>query len=181
MANYKNTSQRFGYVAQFFHWFVSVSIIGMLVVGFSMADMPVSPAKWQIYTLHKSFGLVLAFVITARLVWRWINIVPEVQGKGLLKILAKASVYVLYGLMFTMIISGFVMSEAGGYPIQFFGIANVPMILAKNDVLSHLAKEIHEITASCFVVILVTHVAAAFYHHFILKDSVLLRMLPEKK
>src|SRR4051812_29665122 len=54
-----NTPSTFGSVAKTFHWVIFLLIAGMLAAGFIMTDMEVSPDKFKLYGLHKSFGIMV--------------------------------------------------------------------------------------------------------------------------
>ena len=156
-------------------------IIGMLVVGFIMADMQPSSLKWTTYTLHKSTGVLLIMLLAFRLVWRLSNPTPRITVNGLKGIFARMSVYVLYAAMATMVISGFIMSDAGRYTISFFNLFTIPYVFEESHELSKFAGQVHTNAAFALIGFLFLHVFASFYHHLILKDTVLVRMLPKKR
>lgn len=176
----KNTKDRYGTVSKVLHWGMAILIMSMLACGLIMTDLTASPLKWKIYTIHKSVGLILLFLIVLRLVWRLKSITPElpISLSSAHRSLAKISPYALYAMMITMVLSGYVMSDMGGYAISFFDTYTLPHLFTKNQSLSAIAAKTHEISAYCLIVILTAHVFAAFYHHFILKNDVLRRMLP---
>jgi cytochrome b561 len=176
----KNTKNQYGTISKVLHWGMAILIIAMLACGIIMADLAASPLKWKMYMLHKSVGLVVLFLIISRLIWRFINIVPELPASlpATHRSLAKLSPYVLYAMMITMVLSGYVMSDMGGHAISFFDAYTLPHLFSKNQSLSAIAAKTHGIAAYCFIVILTTHVFAAFYRHFVLKNEVLRRMLP---
>ncbi len=176
----KNTKDQYGTVSKILHWGMAVLIISMLFCGLIMTDLSPSPFRWKVYMIHKSVGLVILFLIVSRLVWRFINIVPELPKSlpATHRNLAKLSPYILYAMMIVMVLSGYIMSDMGGYAISFFDIFTLPHLFSKNQSLSAIAAKTHGIAAYCFIVILTTHVFAAFYHHFVLKNEVLKRMLP---
>ncbi len=180
MLKLKNTIDEFGAVAKILHWFMAFAIIGMLIVGFIMADMQPSQLKWTTFMLHKSTGVLLMFLLAIRLVWRLANPTPQLTVNGFKGVFARLSVYVLYAAMATMVISGFIMSDAGGYAISFFNMFTIPFVFEKSSELSGIASQIHTNAAFAMIGILFLHVLAAFYHHVFLKDSVLVRMLPKK-
>ena len=176
----KNTKNQYGTVSKVLHWGMAILIISMLACGLIMTDLAASPLKWKIYMVHKSVGLVVLFLIIPRLVWRFINIVPELLTSlpATHRSLAKLSPYILYAMMIVMVLSGYIMSNMGGHAISFFDAYTLPHLFSKNQSLSAIAAKTHGIAAYCFIVILTTHVFAALYHHFILKNEVLRRMLP---
>lgn len=182
MRNWRNTPNQFGTIAKLIHWTMAAGIIGMLVLGFVMKSLPPSPVKWEVYyVIHKSIGVVLLGLLAFRLVWRLSNPKPIVTVQGRLKIFARLSVYVLYAIMFVMIISGYIMSDAGNHPIRLFNKISLPLIFPTNAELSSFALKMHTITAYSLVGIIAVHMLASLYHHFILKDAVLVRMLPNRR
>lgn len=177
----KNTQNSFGSVAKMFHWIIALLIIGMLAMGFIMADMEPSPTKMTIYGLHKSTGALILLLVILRFTWRLWNPAPQMPGSlaPWHHRLAKLSPIALYSFMFLMPLSGIALSQAAGYPINVYNIFTLPTLLLKNPDLSKTAALIHKYGAFAFIGILILHISAAFYHHFILKTNVLKRMLPK--
>ena len=94
------------------------------------------------------------------------------------KYLARLVKWALAAVGIIMPLSGWLMSSAADKPIMFFGLFQVPPLLAPDKPLAHLFKESHETIAIVLVVLLGLHVAGALRHHFLVKDNVLTRMLP---
>lgn len=176
----KNTQDSFGTLAKAFHWIIALGIFGMLAVGLIMVDMDPSSEKWALYGLHKSTGVIILLLVIGRLSWRLHNPVPQLPKTlpSWHHRFAKLSPIALYTLMFLMPLSGFILSEASGHPITVYGMFTLPMILPKNLALSNVASFIHKYGGFAFIGILTLHVGAALYHHFILKNNILKRMLP---
>ena len=78
-------------------------------------------------------------------------------------------------------ISGWLMSSAANYPVTLFGWFQFPALIGENHDLHETLEEVHEVLFYALLVGTVVHVAAALYHHFMLKDGVLRRMLPFSK
>lgn len=176
----KNTTNSYGVVAKTFHWLIALAIVGMLTVGLIMVDMEPSPTKMTLYGLHKATGALILILVILRLSWRLLNPVPQLP-KTLTPWhhrLAKLSPLALYTLLFLLPLSGYTLSVSAGYPINVYGLFTLPSLFPKNLEVSKIAVEIHKYGAFAFIGILVLHISAAFYHHFILKTNVLRRMLP---
>jgi cytochrome b561 len=75
-------------------------------------------------------------------------------------------------------ISGWVMSSAANYPVTLFGWFQFPALVGENHDLHESLEDVHEFLFYAMLVVALAHVAAALYHHFVLKDGVLRRMLP---
>jgi cytochrome b561 len=70
------------------------------------------------------------------------------------------------------------MSSAANYPVTLFGWFQFPALIGENHELHEVLEEVHELLFTLLLVVAAVHIAAALYHHFILRDSVLRRMLP---
>lgn len=176
---FDDADEGYNKTARFFHWAVAILIFVLLGVGFYMGSLPNGPDKFQIYGLHKSFGLMVLWLAGLRIVWRQINGVPSSLPaharweKGL----AKITHIFLYVAMFGMPLSGWLMSSAGEYPVKFFGLP-MPALMGKDQTVFHWMKETHEILAFLLIAAVGMHAAGAFKHHFIDKDETLVRMVP---
>ena len=84
----------------------------------------------------------------------------------------------LYVLLFAVPISGWVMNSAAGFPLQWFGLFNLPSIAPHDRDLHELAESMHEWLFWALVALAAAHAAAALYHHLFQRDATLARMLP---
>lgn len=174
----RNTTDSYGTITKLFHWFISIMIICLLIVGFTMANMDPSQQKSQIYVLHKATGVTVLALVVLRFIWRLINV--EVLLPADLPLWQKASArmthYLLYVCMFLMPISGINMSLFGGHEINVFNIFTIEAF-EKNTFVAGLFYKVHQITAFGLIGLIILHIMAALFHHFIRKDNVLIRMI----
>ena len=92
---------------------------------------------------------------------------------------ASATVHtLLYVLLLAMPVVGYVANSAFGAPTPFFGLFSLPPIVGKNEALSENLFMVHRWTGYLVIGLVLVHVGAALYHHFVRSDSVLRRMLP---
>lgn len=175
----KNTEDNYGLIAKILHWVIALSIISLITVGFIMHDMEPSPEKYELYGLHKASGVLVLILVTLRILWRFSNKVvqPPADLPNILKLAARSGHFLLYVFMLLMPISGIVMSHFGGHDISVFGLFIIPSAVDKIPQISGLAHEVHVLGIWAFIAIIVIHVGAAFYHHFIRHDNVLMRMI----
>lgn len=176
----KNSEQRWGGVSQALHWLIVLLIIGQGTVGLLMGDLRNGPDKIQVYALHKSFGLTILGLVVLRLAWRLYAGTPRpVPGTpGWQEKIASLTHWALYALLFAIPISGWVLNSASGFPLQWFGLFNLPAIAGKDHDLHELAEGVHELLFWTLVAVALVHAAAAFYHHLFQRDATLARMLP---
>ncbi len=166
--------------AKSLHWLMALMIFGLLALGFYMSDLPLSPQKLKLYSWHKWAG-VMVFVLTlVRLAWRATHLPPAMpwQMSKLQQAAAHVGHGLLYLLMLTLPLSGWLMSSAKGYQTVWFGVLPIPDLLPKDKMLGELLLELHQGLNLLLIVLLLVHVFAALKHHFFDKDDILSRMLP---
>lgn len=165
-------------VAIALHWTTAL----LVVANFALAetwDWFAKPTQHSMQSLHVSFGVLLAAVIVARLGWR---LTPGHQVSSLetgwVRTASKATHYLLYALLAAVVVLGFLLQWARGHPVSLFGL-DIPGPYGQQDrALRHQIQELHNYVAWAIVILASLHALAALYHHYVLKDRVLKRMLP---
>lgn len=176
----RNPRDRWGGVSQSLHWLVVVLILATGLIGLLMGDMRASPTKVQVYALHKSLGLTILALAVLRLGWRLaagapatLTGTPRWQAR-----LASVTHWLLYALLLAIPLSGWAFNSAAGYPLQWFGLFNLPALVGRDADLRVTVRDLHEALFWALVAVTVLHAAAALYHHAVLRDATLARMLP---
>lgn len=165
-------------VAIALHWATAV----LVIANFALAqtwDWFAKPTTKAMEDLHMSFGVLLTVVILARLAWRWLpgHQVPSLEA-GWVRMASKGTHYLLYALLVAEAALGFAFRWGAGRPMAFFGTGIPPMIGEITKPLRRELRQFHEWIAWAIIVLALLHAAAALYHHYVLKDRVLERMLP---
>ena len=160
------------------HW-VTVALV-LIQFGLSQTwGFADRPNRHLMIAAHMSFGILLAAVIVLRLVWRF---VPghRVQDAvtGWVEVASKAVHYLLYLLLASEAVLGFVLRWSGNEAMSFFGLQLPPPFAPFSKPVHHLIGDIHEWVGWSIIIIAACHAAAALFHHFVLRDDVLVRMLP---
>ena len=126
---------------------------------------------------HFMLGLsVLALVwlrIVARLVWA----APHPDGPAWRQAGARATHLALYLFMIGMPIAGWMILSAEGKAIPFFGF-ELPALVARNEGFADQVEEVHELGGTIGYWLVGLHAAASLFHHYVLRDRVLARMIP---
>ena len=169
-------------VAKVLHWLMAVLLFGLLALGFTMTDLPLSPRKLQLYSWHKWAGVTVFLLVLVRLAWRVTHRPPPLPEHmpRVMQLAAHAGHVLLYALMIAIPLSGWLMSSAKGFQTVWFGVLPIPDLLDKNRELGDLLQTVHLSLNLFFVVVLIGHMGAALKHHFIDRDDVLTRMLPAR-
>jgi cytochrome b561 len=162
------------------HWAIAVAVVGLVVLGWWMQEIPKQPpgARADAYNLHKSIGLATLLLMAARLAWRATHRAPELPPlPPWQKRAALAVHYLLYATMFVVAFSGYLGSATSGYPVKFFGWV-LPAWAGANAGVKDACSVAHLVTSWMLMVAIGIHVAATFYHEWVLRDRVLWRMWP---
>jgi cytochrome b561 len=80
--------------------------------------------------------------------------------------------------MIAMPVSGYLGSTAGGRAVSWFGLFELPRLVAKDRGLAVAASWAHLVFAWMLAFALAAHLGAVVWHAMIKRDSVLTRMWP---
>jgi len=179
----RNTERRWGGVAQLFHWVMALGIFGMMALGWIMVSLPTGPTQFQLYALHKSIGITLLTLALLRLLWRLANPAPPLPPAMAPweRRLARLTHVILYGLILVMPLSGYVINSAANFPLNVFGLFQVPNLTPESERLQEVASWTHLTVFWVLAALLVMHIGGALRHHFLKRDDVLRRMLPGRQ
>jgi len=176
----RNTTQRWGVLAQLLHWLIVLFIIAQFTLATLFDDLPAGPRKLTLLARHKSIGITILMLAAVRLAWRWTNPTPPLPDtlKPYERGLARITHALLYVLLFAVPLAGWTMSSARGFPVSWFGLFTLPDLVPKNKALYEMLVTTHGVLAWTLGAVASVHLLAALKHHFVLKDDVLRRMLP---
>ena len=174
----RNTTSEFGSLAKCLHWLVAAGIFALLFLGLQQADLARGPEKTEIRFIHGSIALVVFCLMTIRIVWRSMNEVPgHPDGTPVWQQLMAAIVHWgLYAAVFAQLISGGMTVATGGRALPFFGLFSVPLPVTEDSDNHHFWEEIHEFAWRIVAALVIVHIVAAIYNHFVAKNDVVRRM-----
>ncbi|HET8800754.1 MAG TPA: cytochrome b [Marinobacter sp.] len=175
----RNTPSRYGGVAIVLHWLAAIAIVGLFALGYWMVDLTYYHDWYKrAPDIHRSIGLLLFGVMLLRVVWRLANPVPKpLPEHSRVEVLGAHAVHgLLYLLIFVAMVSGYLISTAGGDPISVFGWFDVPSVTGRVDRMEDLAGEVHYWATWALVILAGLHGVAALKHHMVDRDNTLRRM-----
>jgi len=192
----KNTSLSYGSVAKWLHWGTAALFLAAYVSVYYRQWFTESrtPENFTALQIHLSVGISIAVVVLLRILWKKVNINPDMEpGTKLEHNAAKLGHYALYFIMIVMPITGYF---GTGLNTNFFFLFEIPKFEETvvfqsiiSDGLGLTFKEfekpmdfIHkDLLGAWFVWILILgHASAALYHHFIKKDRTMAKMTTGK-
>lgn len=175
-----NTRERYGLIAQLFHWVIVVLVILQFVLGFTAHGLPISLERLILLARHKSIGITIFVLVVLRLIWRLYSKPPPLPPSShpFSNTAARLSHALMYALLLAMPPVGWLLSSASHLTVAWFGLFSLPNLVGPDKRLANAMLLTHESMAWLLLATITVHVLAALWHHFLLKDTVLLRMLP---
>jgi cytochrome b561 len=146
------------------------------IIGQTADWLPKRRLNVAVWSVHVVLGFGLAAILIWRLIWR-ASAGRRLPGadSGLLQVLAKATHYLLYALPATVVVLGIVNAFVRGY--NLFDLVNLPQIGDK--ALRRPITSWHGSAANILLAVAGFHAAAALVHHYLWRDGVLARLLPD--
>lgn len=171
----KSTSDRYGAIPVSIHWLTAILILFALGSGFQAGSALDPQTKAALLRMHIPAAVIALLLTAFRIVWWWLfDKKPEpVRGSPLWQERLARGVHIaLYVVVLGMIASGIgMMVLSGAGPVVFGGTdAQLP------NFMQYPPRIPHGLGANLLVALLLAHVGAALYHHFIRRDGLLWRM-----
>ena len=180
--NWLNDERRYGKLSIALHWVAALLIVGVYALIELRVFWPKgTPTREGMKSLHFMLGLAVFALVWLRLALRVLQPTPRIEPAppGWQHALATIVHWVLYLFMIGMPLGGWIMLSAAGKPIPFFGL-ELPALVAPDKALASQVKELHETIGKVGYVLIGLHAVAALFHHHVMKDDTLTRMLPRR-
>ena len=169
----KNT-ETWGGVSRTLHWLIVALLILQGALGLLHDDLPRGTIR-----LHVSLGITILALAIVRLAWRLYagRPAPVAGVSAGQQRLAAIGHFILYLLLFAVPISGWLMSNYGDHAVRWFGLFELPHLVAPNDAAHEVMEGRHTQLFWVLVVVAVLHALAAVHHHAFRRNATLSRML----
>ena len=172
---------RYDGLAMSLHWLTALLVVTQFALA-ELWDGVSRPARHEMIMFHMSFGILLTAVIAARIVWR---LTPGHQApsavEGWVERASRTAHLLLYLLLVAEAVLGWLRQWGGGHALSFFGLSIPSPLERLPRPTRHLIGEAHNVLAWAIIILATGHALAALYHHFIVRDQVLARMLPQRR
>ena len=176
-----NSPHAYGVIAKVFHWAVVAFVLVGWFLGTFGDDLPRGAARDLGLFIHITAGLLVLALFLPRLLWRVVDAPPDPEplpfGRWA-EHLATIAHYALYALVLAVPLAGIATQFARGDALPVLGLFSIPSPMAATRATARLVKEVHEVLANALLILALLHAAAALFHHWVLRDRTLVRMLP---
>lgn len=161
------------------HWVIAVIVLAMLSLSFFLGDVPDS-LKPSAYTIHKSLGLTVLFLMLIRIFWIFYIGRPSLPSNtpNWEYLLSRVVQYSFYIFLIIMPLAGWIMATASNRSPVYFGIQVLPCPwITPDPSLAKFMNLTHKTCAWILLGLVFLHISGALKHHFLNKDDVLKKML----
>ena len=177
---YGTRTDHYPATSKLLHWLVAACVLVTVPVAIAMDRVGQGPTQDSLYNLHKSLGVLILVLMVLRLINRLVAgaLAPEAEIEPWQRAVSSIVHTSLYVLLLAMPIVGYIANSAYGASTPFFGLFELPSIVGKNEELATRLFTLHRWVGWLVILLVLMHISAALYHHFIRRDAVLKRMLP---
>lgn len=174
----KNPVDRYGPLSIGMHWLM----LALLVAVYACIELrglypKGSDPREAMKAWHFMLGLCVFALVFVRMAIRLATPAPPPPAIAWQRHLATLMHLLLYAFLVLMPLLGWLALSADGKPVPFFGL-QLPALVEPDKAFAHSVEEIHGTVGTIGYYLVGLHAAAALYHHYLLRDGTLLRMLP---
>ncbi|MEM1230346.1 MAG: YceI family protein [Pseudomonadota bacterium] len=167
--------------ARSLHWLIAALIVLQYVLAEFAERAELGgqlAAQLRFLANHKSIGMTVLMLALLRLAvrLRWPP-PPLLPAPTWQQALATGAHGLLYLLLFTLPITGWLGSSAASYSVSWFGLFTWPDLLSADPALKDQLYQVHHWAGEALFVLALVHVLAALKHHFLDRDQTLMRMM----
>lgn len=175
-AEMADEGERYAGRLRLLHWLIACLVLATwplgLMIGFVKNDV-----KLDFYLVHESLGFLVLWLMLLRIGVRLTSKAPLVEAPPLEKAIAHLVHGLLYVFLIVMPVSGFLATNAHGFPLKWFGLITVWSPIGKEPEIAFTLSAIHEWSAWILLALFALHFAAVIFHHVIRRDRTLYRIL----
>ncbi len=166
----------------FLHWLIFILVVctyaSMELKGFVPKG---TPGREYFNLSHYSLGFSILVLMVVRLLVKTMYVTPaimppEPNWQRLAAIGAHALIYLMF---ISLPVLGILSMYYSGKEWLLFGV-KMPQSVVPDVILQKQFKGLHELIANTGYYLIGLHAAAALFHHYVLRDNALLRMMPGK-
>lgn len=178
----KATTHRYGALSIGMHWFMLALLVAVYACMELRGIYPKgSDLREAMKAWHFMLGLAVFALVFVRIALRVAGRTPPIVPTPAVwqQRLAGLGHLAIYAFLLAMPLLGWLALSAADKPLPLFGM-QLPALVKPDAVLADQLEEIHETIGTIGYYLIGLHAAAALFHHYVLRDNTLLRMLPRR-
>ena len=173
--------ERYHLVSIILHWLMFFIISAAFCVALLFDILPKTIKPFWV-NVHFVLGVLVCVLLVFRLGWRLAVGTPALPSD--MHVHTKRATHLTHGILYVLMalipLVGILTAFYRGRGIDF-GFFVIPSPMEIDRTTARFFKEIHEVAAWVMFGLAGGHAVLALFHHYVLKDGILLRMMPAKK
>lgn len=176
------SSTQYSTPTKLIHWLTAILVLVAFIYGPGGSEARVySALRDSDRQLHETLGLCVLALSVIRLLWRAVDKrPPPVDGALWMRRLASVVQIVLFALLFIVPLTAISGAWLEGHPLTLVQSVTIAPPIAPSHDLGATIAELHGWLGDIILWVAGLHAAAALFHHYVLRDDVLRRMLPHR-
>jgi cytochrome b561 len=168
--------ERYPATSRLLHWTVAALVLATWPLGF-VIQFASKDVVLDFYMIHESLGFLVLWLMLIRVGNTLTAARPQAHGASLERAAASTVHTLLYVFLILMPISGFLATNAHGFPLTWFGLVPIWSPIAKSPDIAWTLSAVHAWSAWILLALFAMHLGAVLLHHVIKRDNTLYRIL----
>jgi superoxide oxidase len=164
------------------HWAAAWAMI--LALYFGLSAVYGNGPRQETFAAHAYAGLTVLGLVVIRLFLRTLFPWPKEESEGslIVKLIAEAMHWTLYALVLLTPLTGWIVASSMGCCMTVPGLPNIDLVGSGRSIgrpiSAMTAYHVHVFFVWTLLAFISLHVMAALFHHFVFRDTILVRMIP---
>lgn len=158
------------------HWLIAALVLAIWPLGMLLKYFR-EDVKLDFYLLHESFGFLVLWLMLIRVGARLYAPSHPPRAGDWTGVLARSVHFLLYVMLIIMPITGFLATNAHGFPLRWFAVVPIWSPIGKSPDIAPYFSAVHVIVAWLILLLVCLHILGALFHHIIRKDDTIQRIL----
>lgn len=168
--------ERYPATSRILHWAIAALVLATWPLGF-VIHLVKGDSQPIFYALHEGFGFLVIWLMLIRVGNKILTRSPQADGPRLETIAAHTVHGLLYVFLIIQPVSGFLATNAHGFPLKWFGLVSVWSPIGKSPDIAWTLSAIHTWSGWILLGLLALHVGAVLMHHVFKQDETLYKIL----
>jgi len=170
------TPNRYAAPSRLLHWMIAVLVLLTWPLGI-MIDFAKKEVVLDFYLVHESLGFLVLWLMLVRVGNRLVNTPPHHAAPAIERFAASTVHGLLYLFLIVMPVSGFLATNAHGFPLKWFGLVQIWSPVGKSPEIAPIFSAVHAWSAWILLGLFAVHIGAVLMHHVIRKNDTLYRII----
>ncbi|MGQ7794006.1 cytochrome b [Faunimonas sp. B44] len=168
---------RYSAAARALHWTIALLVLVVLPFG-AVIKFVKEDVKLTFYMIHESLGFLVIWLMLARWAVRLVHRPPPpLPMPAWEHRLATTVHWSLYVVLLLMPITGFLATNAHGFPLEWFWLVPIPSPIGKSPEIAPYFSVVHAVLGYMILALVALHLGGVLKHHVLRRDATLHRML----